>query len=396
MKSQILFAGALWAVLGSLSSRAASVAGPAMVGESQRAVPVVGEVDIVVVGGTSGAVAAASEAAQQGAKVFLITPYAYLGEDLCATRRLWLEPEEAVGTPLGTRIFGDVTPEWPARPMHVKRTLDQALLEADVRFLFGCFATDVLRDANGQLAGIVMANRAGRQAVVAKVVIDATERATVSGLAGATRRPFPAGSAAFQRVVVGGQPPSSDRVGVKKLPLNWFGKRKGGPSQAFLCTLALPMEDGSYASVAKAEQLARDLTFHPHQLDAADRLFHVPRDTVYCQAEPPDEWPGAERVDLNVFRPRGMTRLYVLSGCAALSPDAARQFLRPRDQIQTGARVGQAAAAEAASLPKPSGVRVDSRGVKPAAAGDVREKLVGVRPIQRGLPTVPSPRRSVP
>ena len=57
------------------------------------------------------------------------------------------------------------------------------------------------------------------------------------------------------------------------------------------------MEDGRYASFAKAEQLARDLTFHPHQLDAADRLFHVPRDTVYCQAESPDKWPGADRVE---------------------------------------------------------------------------------------------------
>ena len=69
--------------------------------------------------------------------------------------------------------------------MHIKRMLDKHLLDAGVQFLFGCYVTDVLVGADGAPAGIVMANRAGRQAVRAKVIIDATERATVARLAGA-------------------------------------------------------------------------------------------------------------------------------------------------------------------------------------------------------------------
>ena len=396
MKTHVLLGCALWAVLGGSGGPAAAADGaePPMVAESQRGVPVVGEVDVVVVGGTSGAVAAACEAARGRAKVFLITPYAYLGDDLCATRRLWIEPRDARETArdtLGERIFGD---GGPVRPMHVKRTLDRALLDTGVRFLFGCFVTDVLRDADGQLAGIVMANRAGRQAVVAKVVIDATDRAMVADLAGATRRPFPAGEATFRRVVIGGRPNEREGGTVRKLPFGWPGTK--GPGEAFEVTLTLPMEDGTYASFAKAEQTARDLTFHPRQLDAAERLFHVPRDTVYCEAEPAGEWPGAERVDLAVFRPRGAGRLYVLGGCAALSHGAAEELLRPAELIRTGTRLGRAAAAEAGGLPEPSGVRVAGREAKPAAPGDVRETLTGLRPTQRGLPTVPSPGRGVP
>jgi len=363
---------------------------PAVI-ESQRGVPVVGGVDVVVAGGTSGGVAAACEAARAGATVFLITPYPYLGDDLCATRRLWLEPDETAATPLGKRIFGDGN---PARPMHVKRTLDQALLDAGVRFLFGCFATDALQDADGQLAGIVMANRAGRQAIVAKVVIDATERATVADLAGTERRPLPAGEATFRRVVIGGRPDEREGVAVRKLPFRWPGTK--GPGEAFEYTLTLPMENGTYASFAQAEQAARDLTFHPQQVDAAERLFHVPRDTLYCQAEPAGEWPGAERVDLDVFRPRGIERLYALGGCAALSPGAVEQFLRPTVLMETGTRVGRAAAAEAAGLPEPSKVCVAGHDAKPVAPGDVRETLTGLRPTHRGLPTVPSPPRGVP
>ena len=57
-------------------------------------------------------------------------------------------------------------------PLRVKQALDRALLDSGVAFLTSSYATDVLRDAAGSVAGIVMANRSGRQAVRAKVVVD--------------------------------------------------------------------------------------------------------------------------------------------------------------------------------------------------------------------------------
>ena len=77
---------------------------------------------------------------------------------------------------------------WP-RPMHVKRMLDKALLAAGVPFLYSCPVTDVLHDAQGNLCGIAMANRAGRQAVIARTIIDATDRALVARLAGRPAAP---------------------------------------------------------------------------------------------------------------------------------------------------------------------------------------------------------------
>ncbi|HSW02524.1 MAG TPA: FAD-dependent oxidoreductase [Sedimentisphaerales bacterium] len=69
-------------------------------------------------------------------------------------------------------------------PMQVKRVLDDALLHAGVQFLYGCYPTELLVDHKGNVAGIVMANRSGRQAVVARVIIDATPHATVAQMAG--------------------------------------------------------------------------------------------------------------------------------------------------------------------------------------------------------------------
>ena len=70
------------------------------INESTRTVPAAYEVDVVVIGGSTGAVAAAQAAAQKGAHVFLAAPYPYLGEDMTATLRLWLEDGEVPDTPL--------------------------------------------------------------------------------------------------------------------------------------------------------------------------------------------------------------------------------------------------------------------------------------------------------
>ena len=78
-------------------------------------------------------------------------------------------------------------------PMQVKRTLDQALIKAKVPFLFWCYATELLRDAAGKPAGVVISTRSGRQAVFAKVIIDATERGNVARMAGAAFTEYPAG-----------------------------------------------------------------------------------------------------------------------------------------------------------------------------------------------------------
>ena len=82
------------------------------VNESAREIPVISDTDIVIVGGSTAAVNAAIEAARSGATVFLAAPRPYLGEDLCATGRLWLEPGRTPESDLEKRLFAP-----PARPL---------------------------------------------------------------------------------------------------------------------------------------------------------------------------------------------------------------------------------------------------------------------------------------
>ncbi len=532
-----------------------TVAAPAQrfIAESARRVPVAYEVDVVVVGGSTAAVAAALQAKADGASVFLAAPRPYLGEDMAGPLRLWINPDEKPLTRLGDAMLAKQrrplpldkdealaaftyqadrpsvgrhkdtkTPsllhdqqwasaaqqsvqydggakitldlgkvrkveraftmlyhnrdyqvrlitihasrdgkQWrpvaeiknthppagndhvpalvlPAKldttarylrfdfecakgsgrvlvgeiavtvkgrraapkpavtlltPLTVKKSLDAALLKAGVKFLYACQVADVLRDADGNLAGIVMANRAGRQAVVAKVIVDATDRAAVARMAGAKFTPYAAGEQTFTRVVVGGEPRTGEGVAVRKIGEGYTRRSKTYDLYAY--TLRIRMKDGSLAERMRAEHLARDLTYHPEQQFASDTLFQVPPDHVEGWSAATGEWPGPERVEMRAFRPKGLNRLLVLNGCADAPRAQAAKLLRPMAFMRVGERVGAAAAAQATALPKRDRVRVAGSAAKAAAAGEVREFLDGLRPGQR-LPTIPQPARALP
>ncbi|MDR1142043.1 MAG: FAD-dependent oxidoreductase, partial [Planctomycetaceae bacterium] len=74
---------------------------------SERQIPIAYEVDVLVIGGSTGNVAAAIEAQKAGAKTMLITSRPYLGEDLTATLDLWLEPGEKLDDPFTAAIYND-------------------------------------------------------------------------------------------------------------------------------------------------------------------------------------------------------------------------------------------------------------------------------------------------
>ncbi|MCX5685119.1 MAG: FAD-dependent oxidoreductase, partial [Planctomycetota bacterium] len=174
---------------------------------------------------------------------------------------------------LGEIVVESAAPPEPAAagaalittPMQIKRTLDRALADAGVQVLYGCYATDVLRDGQGNPAGVVMADRAGRQAVVAKVVIDATQDATVARLAGAEFRKFGAGTQTVTWVVLAKEAKRpSDRLSVRKLDWPVAGPEQGGPAAKrsvnlsgdswYEYTLRVDLPNGSWAARANLDQ----------------------------------------------------------------------------------------------------------------------------------------------
>jgi len=360
--------------------------------EAPKEIPVAADADVVVVGGSSGAVSAACESARGGAKVFLIAPRPYLGADMCSTLRLYLERDQQPKSKLAVACFGK---NRVATPFQVKAAMDQALLDCGVRYLTGCFVTDVLRDEKGQIAGIVMANRSGRQAIRAKVVVDATRRAVVARLAGAAFRPFDGGPCIFRRIVVGGEMQSGDNLSGEKKDFTYdsVAKRGGLRLPVYDYRLQIDMEDNRVSSFFNAEHQARDMTYHKGSEMASEVLTHLPSDTMIGEGRV-DSWPGAQNVDLGPFRPKEIGRLYVLGVYADLGSKAAGELMRPLELMDLGVRIGRAAAADGKSRPRPENAVLPATNVTGGIRFDVGENLNGIRPNELG--TIRAGRRALP
>jgi flavin-dependent dehydrogenase len=277
-------------------------------------------------------------------------------------------------------------------PMLVKSSLEEALIGAGVQFVYGSPTTDVLRDADGKLAGIVIANRAGRQAIRAKAIIDATGMGWFAQTAGAKVTFPPAGTQTFRRIVVGGTPRTGAGIAsCTPIPIQTsiggegpaiygsggFGKmvqRVNAPMstehrEVFDYTLKLAVPAPTFAAMAEAEQVARDLTFDPLQVEESETL--LPTSPIAIDAS-------------------GVAGLYYV---APTGPDPSI-LTTLRAGTELGTRVAKAvakanvrASATVAGLPAASATRKD---------GVVGEPLDGFRPEVKAKQTVASPDRALP
>lgn len=286
-------------------------------------------------------------------------------------------------------------------PLQVKHILDQALLQAGVEFLFGSYPSDVLVGADGQLAGAVIVNRAGRQAIRAKTVIDATSRGALARLLGAEFSSYPAGTHRFSLNVIAGdtnEGPEIEKL-VRQPAPDWdpdlietfkpdgteypVGPPPGFDQMFHEYTLAVSLDGGDFVSLAHAEQQVRDLTWNLSQIESADLLFQVPPDRMKGVVTL-EEWVGADEFDLDALRTPVSAHFFLLNGCVSAERAVAEQLLRPVSFMQVGDRVGRTAAALAAAEPRSAApVRVKPREAADAEPfGEVRERLSGVRYVE--------------
>jgi hypothetical protein len=283
-------------------------------------------------------------------------------------------------------------------PMKVKKTFDDALLAAHVSFLTGCFATEPLVDREGRIAGAVLANISGRQGVIAKTVIDATERAEFSRQGGAQTRPFPAGTYPFTRMVIASEAPKADGMVVSEcLGLyNVSGFKDKAKARLFACEISLTLRDDSPTTFAETEQKARDLTFVPSVLDASDRLFFVPPDPLVGVATLKEEGIDVETVTLDAFRPSGLPYVFVLGMMADVSRSAAKRLSDPARSMTLGERIGEAAAAEAKKRGALTGVRLTGQAKETDVRATDTPGKIHVTAVAKSSAHVPAEARELP
>ena len=128
-------------------------------------VPVVKSVDVLLVGGSLTGVKTALKAKAENRSVFCVTPYTYLGDDLCAHFDFQSPKSEAY-----RYFFGD---EECVTPMRIKSALERKFMEHGIGFFYQTYPAEPVYDSNGNVAGLLVANRSGFQIVAAKVILDA-------------------------------------------------------------------------------------------------------------------------------------------------------------------------------------------------------------------------------
>lgn len=309
------------------------------------------DTDIVVIGSTTGAVAAALAAAKTGRRVFVVSSYPYLGEDICASFRFWPEDRQEVPDLFRQLFPGSIAPY----PLHVKSILENALLSHRVEFVYSSFVSNVITDPQGRPAGICIHNRSGQQLIRAKVLIDATHHASVARLAGVPFHPFKAGEQLFRFVVVGNKE-AKDPAIVRARKIYPAFNAKGKSHVAWEYELKLPLPEDSYAALMEAEQKIREITWNTDQTDSADTPYYIP--TSYMNSRRP-------------CQPDGMDNLFVLGPCSAIEREKVDRFLEPARYIEQGEAVGKKAAETAANLPVTNEPRIRPLVADGTAEGEI-------------------------
>lgn len=182
------------------------------VSEPQRRTPVIADVDVLVTGGGSAGWHAAVAAARAGARTLLVEKLGNLGGTVtnamvqpfmsyhdpvgdAVVGGIWQEMVDRMtemGTTPGTLESSTGNPPWgkkptltPFDPEALRYVAQELVLTSGAELLLHTAVVDAIVGDDG-LEGIIVENKSGRGAILAKCVVDATGDADVAALAGAS------------------------------------------------------------------------------------------------------------------------------------------------------------------------------------------------------------------
>jgi len=164
--------------------------------EAERRTPVVAEVDVAVAGGGPAGIGAALSVARAGARTLLVERYGCLG-GMWTTGLLNPLFDHANKGGIVRELVAELQAReaWrddPIRPGFLtcfdieamKLLLDERMAQAGVDVLFHTWVADAIVEGDA-LRGLLVENKSGRGAVLAKVVVDCTGDGDVAARAGA-------------------------------------------------------------------------------------------------------------------------------------------------------------------------------------------------------------------
>jgi len=168
------------------------------ISEEGANIPILADVDVLVVGGgTAGAVAAIASA-RNGVKTLLVEQFGFLGGTATGALVFPMMPNHIEGRPLDTGISSEIQQElarigeggsdpWGNdgwfNPEALKYVLEEMVLKFGAQILYHVFASKPIMEGN-KVRGVLIETKSGRMAILSKVAIDATGDADIAMRAG--------------------------------------------------------------------------------------------------------------------------------------------------------------------------------------------------------------------
>lgn len=306
--------------------------------QPERPLGVMHETDVLVVGGGTAGVCAAVAAARAGVRATLVERYGYLGGLWAGGLVLKVYPTHAMEQGGLTKVVRGVGDELLGRiakfpeaatnyaegkadpttdPEITKLVMDQMVQEAGVKMFFHCWVADVVMDGDA-VRGVVLESKAGRQAVVAQVVVDASGDGDVFAAAGAEHEQRMHAVGLVHRL---GNADRADVAKLKEAGLRNLGGGEPNPSVRWV-NLRGPSTNG---------------------LDVGElsRLEVEHRRGIWERLEKIRAVPGAEKVFLLQTAPQiGVRITRLLAGTRKMTAKEARSGERPADTVAIGGTYG--------------------------------------------------------
>lgn len=375
--------------------------------ESEREIPTLAEVDIVVMGGAARGVESAIAAAKAGAKVFLIAELPYLGDEICGTLAQYEGLNEtprnvchhylyglegSLKTTLAVKLFKEG--KEPPTPIHMKSVLENELIDAGVDFLYSSLLTNVLIDRGGAVSGVVITNRSGRQAIKAKAVIDATHGAQVAKFANAIVKSDGRKSIDFSFRVIGNQKREcGDNFRYELMP--YPAKQRENIYDVSKYTLTTEIDISNYGELMDVEQQLRDNTFDPDQIDSSDVLEYLPPYTIVGKSSIDDKFCDVHSLAIEAFQPQNVDGITLVGVCGDCSNEIRSSMTIP-DMMLWGEIAGVKLARQVIDKPMPQEVSVLIDNKLADNLGAVNEILNPLRPKYKKFGSVTSPKNAIP
>ena len=167
--------------------------------EAARSVPVMAETEVLVVGSGPGGLAAALASARQGAETMLMERYGCFGGNITQagveTIAWYRHPQTIEAGGIGMEFerraveMNAATPEVQSishalNTEMFKYMADRMVIESAVQPLLHCYFVEPVMDGT-KIVGVITESKSGRQAILARRVIDATGDADIAARAGA-------------------------------------------------------------------------------------------------------------------------------------------------------------------------------------------------------------------